>query len=202
MTGRGVIRFGQVQAFLKALVIIRSKLCHLCKLRWPIEVSWLLQPVIFLLGYILKLTRRFETYWCLGPIPRYPDLMVWGMVWASEFGNIPQMRLMCSQAGESLFYPFCYPLMAAPNCFRCISFVYSACWQGLVDSPTCSPLLPGRVRPMGEWKLKGLDSWSGIFCPAVGPCVIVRLSMYQCPDTIPRSLCVFVHLSYQTDEIG
>ena len=98
MTGRGVIRFGQVQAFLKALVIIRSKLCHLCKLRWPIKVSWLLQPVIFLLGYILKLTRRFETCRCLGPIPRDSDLMVWGMVEASEFGKIPQMRLMCSQA--------------------------------------------------------------------------------------------------------
>ena len=71
-----------------------------------------------------------------------------------------------------------------------------------MDSPTRSHLLPGRVRTMGEWKLKGLDSGSGIFCLAVGPWAIVRLSMYQCPDTIPRTLHVFVHLSYQTDEIG
>ena len=193
MTGRGVIRFGQVQAFPKVLVVIRSKLHHIFEMRWSIKVSWLLQPVIFFLGCILKLTRRFETYCCMGPTPRDSDLIVWGMARASGVWKIPQMLLMCGQAWESLFYLFSPSLMAAPDCFRCTGFVYSAQWQGLMDSPTSYALLPGRVRGTGDWKLKGLDSWPGFPCLAVGPWVIMRLNVYYV-QTLFQVLCMYLFI--------
>lgn len=68
----------------------------------------------------------------------------------------------------------------------------------LVGSPTCSPFIAWQSKNHGGMETERLGFLIWYFLSGCRPWVIVRWSMYQCPDTVPRTLHVFVHLYYQT----